>query len=482
MSSAAKGVGMMGAMVVLIVANFMDLMDTTVVNVALPAIQGDLGAGSASVEWMVAAYTLALAATLITGGRLGDIVGIRRVFLIGIAGFTVASVLAAVAFDAGVLVAARGLQGAFAGLMVPQVLAGVQALYPPERRAPVYGVVGFITGTASVVGPVLSGVIVSTGAFGFGWRAIFMINVPIGIVLFLAAIKVVPAARPGPAVRLDLPGTALVTAGVLAVILPLIEGRARGWPWWSWLLIVLGPLLLIAFAVRQRRLERSGDTPLIPLRLFADAGYRAGCVINFCFQAGLVAFFLFVTLYLQLALHFSALESGLVWLGLSVGALIGSSIASPLLARVGHRVMATGAVLFALSMILVATAAVDPSAGAAPRWWLLAGLLTIGGIGMGLIIVPVFDVALATVPAADAGSASGALNTIQQLGGSFGVAVIGVIFYTAATDAPTPATITAALHLAVAGSVAAILLAGLTALLHRTPARPRPHADLISAA
>ncbi len=471
MRATTKRVGVMGAMVVLIVANFMDLMDTTVVNVALPSIQADLGAGSASVEWMVAAYTLALAATLITGGRLGDIVGIRRVFLIGIAGFTVASVLAAAAFDAGVLVAARALQGAFAGLMVPQVLAGVQALYPPERRAPVYGVVGFITGTASVVGPVLSGVIVSTGAFGFGWRAIFMINVPIGIALFLAAIRLVPAARPGPAVRLDLPGTALVTAGVLCLILPLIEGRERGWPWWSWLLLVAGPLLLLAFAVRQRRLERAGRTPLIPLRLFADRGFRTGSVINFCFQAGLVGFFLFVTLYLQLALHFSALESGLVWLGLSVGALLGSAIAAPLLARVGHRLMAAGAALFACSMILVATVAVDPGTAAAPRWWMLAGLLAIGGIGMGLIIVPVFDVALATVPGADAGSASGTLNTIQQVGGSFGVAVIGVIFYTAATDTPTPATITAGLHLAIAGSVVALLLAGLAALLHRPRTR-----------
>ncbi|WP_161606184.1 DHA2 family efflux MFS transporter permease subunit [Microlunatus speluncae] len=474
MSSTTRRVRVMGAMVVLIVANFMDLMDTTVVNVALPSIQAELGAGPAAVEWLVAAYTLALAATLIIGGRLGDIVGLRRVFLIGIAGFTVTSVVAAAATDAGLLVAARALQGGFAGLMVPQVLAGVQALYPPERRAPVYGVVGFITGTASVVGPVLSGVIVSTGAFGFGWRAIFMINVPIGIALFLAAIRLVPATRPGPAVRLDLPGTALVTTGVLCLILPLIEGREHGWPWWSWVLLAVGPLLLIAFAVRQRRLERAGGTPLIPLRLFADRGYRTGCMINFCFQAGLVSFFLFLTLYLQQALRLGALQSGLVWLGLSLGALAGSSIAAPLLARIGHRVMAVGAALFALSMILVGT-----TAGTVSHWWALAGLLTIGGIGMGLIIVPVFDVGLATVPRTDAGSASGTLTTIQQLGGSFGVAVIGVIFYTAATAAPTPATITHGLHLAVAGSVIALLLAGLTALLHR--ARTPADAELVAA-
>ena len=463
------------AMVVLVVANFMDLMDTTVVNVALPSIQQDLDASPAALEWTVSAYTLGFAALLITGGRLGDIIGTRSVFLIGVAGFTIASTVAAAAGSGEVLVISRALQGSFAGLMVPQVLAGVQALYPPEERAPVYGLVGFITGTASVVGPILSGAIVTTGAFGLGWRAIFLINLPIGIALLIAARRLVPQARSEHPTRLDLVGVLLAMAGVLCLVFPLIEGRAKGWPWWSWLMLALAPLILVGFVGWQRRAERVGRTPLIPLRLFTDRGYRAGSLVNFCFQAGLVSFFLFFTLYLQQGLAYSAIRAGLVWLGLSLGALAGSAAAAALTARFGRRLMAVGALLFALSMILVARFAVSPHI-AVPAWWQFAGVLVVGGVGMGLVIVPVFDAALENVVVADAGSASGALNTIQQVGGSFGVAAIGAVFYGSTSARPGVDGITHAVHLSVLGSALALLLCAAASLLFR----PRAAADAVS--
>lgn len=463
-------------MVVLIAANFMDLMDTTVVNVALPSIQSDLAATGGQLEWMVGAYTLGLAAMLVTGGRLGDILGIRRVFMIGIVGFTLASLGAATAGAADWLIVARAAQGAFAGLMVPQVLAGVQALYPPAERAPIYGLVGFVTGSASVIGPILSGWLISSGSFGLEWRAIFLINVPVGVALTVVAAKVVPNARAARPPRLDLAGAGLLTAAIVCLALPLIDGREAGWPWWSWTLLGAAPVLIAAFAAWQFACERSGRTPLIPVHLLRNRGYAAGNVVNFCFQAGLVGIFLVLTLYVQQALGFTALSSGLVWLGFSLGTLAGSIAAAPLVGRMGPRLMSIGATLAAGAVIAV-TAMCPAPGGTQPHWPVLSAVLTIGGIGMGLLIVPLFDAALATVPTADAGSASGALSTVQQIGGTLGVALIGAVFYSVAGTHPTDQTLNDALHAASWGSVAAFSAAAVAGLAF---GRPRHRVELQS--
>jgi EmrB/QacA subfamily drug resistance transporter len=448
------------AMTVLIIANFIDLMDTTVVNVALPAIQNDLHATPADLEWVVGAYTLALAATLITGGRLGDIIGTRRTFVLGIAGFTLASLVAALAGSADVLVVARAVQGAFAGLMVPQVLAGVQSMYAPAERAPIYGLVGFITGTASVVGPIVGGWLVSSNAFGIGWRAIFMVNVPVGVALGIAAMLVVPNSRSAHSRRLDLPGVLLVTGGVLCLVFPLVEGRQAGWPLWAWLVLAAAPLFLAAFAVWQRR----STSPVVSLRLFRDRGYLAGSVVNLTFQAGLVGFFFLLSLYLQQALRYPALEAGLTWVGFSLGALAGSALSVPLVRRFGRRPMTAGALLTAGAVVWISLLAVAPGAGPVPTGWYFTPALVLGGFGMGLLIVPLYDAALETVPVAEAGSASGALSTVQQIGGSLGIAVMGAIFYTAATATPTEATITTGLRAASWGSAVAFTLAAVASL------------------
>lgn len=258
---------------------------------------------------------------------------------------------------------------------------------------------------------------------------------------------------------------------MLGIVFGLIEGREHGWPWWALLPLLIGPALLVAFVAWQLHVERLGGTPVIRIALFADRGFLSGTVINFCLQAGLVGFFLVVTVYLQRELGFTALRSGLVWLGLSLGALVGSMLAPRLVNRFGPIVMGVGALSFAISMIMVG--AVVTAAGNGLPWWWPAVLLIIGGVGMGLIIVPVFDVALATVPAADAGGASGALTTIQQIGGSLGIAVIGGIFFAATTDG-TPGAPTAGLWRAIEGCATALLLAGAGALwVHRVRRRNR---------
>ena len=457
------------AMVVLIVAGFMDLMDTTVVNVALPTMQRGLGASAAQLEWIVGGYTLGLVGALVLGGRLGDLLGRRSVFLAGVIGFTVASLLAASAPDAAVLIAARAVQGVFAGAMVPQVLANVQVLYSPRERPAVYGLVGFITGTASVIGPVLSGWLISTDAFGIGWRSIFAINVPIGALLAVVAAFVVPNSRSEHPSRLDVLGALLVTAAVLCLVLPLIDGRQDHWPIWAWIVLAASPVLFVAFvcweATVERRAAATGEgVPLIPLHLFRTRGYVAGSAVNLFFQAGLVGFFLFFTIYLQSALEYSPLQAGFSWLGFSLGTLCGSLVAVRLTASLGRRLVTLGAVMVGGAVVWLLLAASDPTVGARPDGWDFVGGLGLGGLGMGLLIVPLFDLTLEAVPTADAGAASGALSTIQQIGGALGVAAIGAVFYSVAGVAPDASSSTAALHAAAWGCVIAFAAAAAASL------------------
>ena len=440
-------------MVVLIVANFMDLMDTTVVNVALPSIRSDLGMDPAQLEWVVAAYTLGLAATLIAGGRLGDAYGRRVVFVIGIAGFTAASAFSAAATSGHMLDGMRALQGLFAGVMVPQVLAAVQELYAPERRGPIYGLVGFITGTASVVGPVLAGWLISIDAFGIGWRSIFAINVPVGILLIVAALILVPGRRSGGrSPRLDLAGGALAAAASVAIVLPLIEGRQAGWPAWCWVVLGVGLGCVALLVVRERALERRAGkqravAPFIPPHLFRNRGYRAGTMANFTYQAGLVGFFLFLTIYLQEVLRFSALESGLTWLGFSLGSLAGSVVVSmPPVSRSPRAAMLVGGLLTAGG--IVAASVIATATSVQVDAWSFAPALTMAGLGFGALIVPLYDATLASVPAVDAGAASGSLSMLQQFGGALGVAGIGGVFYALAGSQTVLADNQAALHAA----------------------------------
>ncbi len=315
---------------ILMFAAFMDLIDVTIVNVALPAIRSDLSASPAHLQWILGGYTLAFAVLLITGGRLGDIFGRQRIFVIGVAGFTATSLAACLSGSGDALVIARVVQGGFAALMVPQLLSTVQVLYPPKERAAVFGIVGAVSGTAAVIGPVLGGWLVTSDAFGIGWRSIFLINVPVGIALMALAITYVPNTTSQRATRLDLSGVALATVGLLLLVFPLIEGREQGWPVWIWAMLAASAMVLALFVVNQRRTERRTQSSLLPMHLFANRGFSAGIVTQAAFQGSIAGFVLALVIYLQSGLGFSAIHAGLVLLPFSLGPSSGSASRRPL--------------------------------------------------------------------------------------------------------------------------------------------------------
>ncbi|MER7754996.1 MFS transporter [Kitasatospora sp. NPDC097643] len=451
------------AMLILIFASFMDLLDSTIVNVGLPAIQKDIHATPGQLEWVVGGYTLAFAVVLITGGRLGDIVGRKTMFLTGVAGFTASSLAACLAHDGDLLVVARVVQGAFAALMVPQVLASVQALYKPKERAAVLGIIGAVSGMAAVAGPLLGGWLVSADAFGIGWRSIFVINIPIGLALLAAALRWVPNTRSSRPLRLDLPGLLLASAGLFLLVFPLVEGREAGWPGWIWAMLAASPLVLAVFVVNQRRRMRRDHSPLAPMHLFADRGFASGSIVQLCFSGALAGFFLILALYLQIGLHFSAIASGLTLLPFTAGAFVGSGVSVPLAQKAGKPLVIVGALMQAGGIAWVR--GIVDSHGAGLSGWDLLWPLALAGLGLGFLVVPLVDLALATVDVREAGAAAGVYSTFQQFGAALGVAVTGVVFFGKTHNGYDPTVMRTALLAGALVCVAGYLLAALAALL-----------------
>jgi EmrB/QacA subfamily drug resistance transporter len=460
------------AMGVLIFASFMDLLDATIVNVALPSIRTDLDATGAQLEWVVGGYLLAFAVLMITGGRLGDIFGRRRLFVTGVVGFTLGSALACVAPTIAVLLVARVVQGAFAAMMVPQVLSSVQALYAPRERAAMFGVIGAVSGMSAVIGPVLGGWLVSSDAFGIGWRSIFLINLPVGIALVVLALRWVPDTRSEHPLRLDPVGLVLATVGLLGVVYALIEGRDQDWAGWIWAVGLGGLAVLATFVVHQVRRERATGSALLPMRLFRDRGFSAGLVTQGAFQGSLAGFALVLTVYIQTGLGWSAIHAGLTMLPFSLGAFVGTAISVPLGMKLGKVVMVTGAGLQAAATVWV-LAVVHGQSDALSTWDLVPALV-VNGIGLGLLVVPLVDVALATIPTSEAGAASGTYGTIQQVGAALGVAVLGTVFFSMVGTSYDMSSLRSGLLAACWVAAGGYALSGLAALL--LPSRSQVHA------
>ena len=399
----------------------MTFLDFFIVNVALPAVQTDLHADAAAVSLVVAGYGLTFAAGMITGGRLGDLYGRRRMFAIGLILFTLTSAACGLAPDASALVIARVLQGAAGAIVTPQVLAILGTVYAGSRRATAFAAYGFAMGIAGVLGQLFGGILIDADVFGLGWRAIFLINVPVGIAT-LAFAGAIPESR-GQRVRLDLRGVVLVVAAVAALVLPLVEGREHGWPVWTWVSFALVPVLAAATMAHLRTGLRHGRPMLVDLALFRAPGFALGSLTAMTFALVPPAFFFVLALYLQQGRGFSAVFSGTVFASVGAGYFLALIVAAPLAARLGKQVLAAGSVAVAVGCAVLADAA-----GAASSLDLLPGLALVG-FGIGLVLVPVSSVALQHVPAAEAGSAAGVFATAQQVGGATGVAVIGVIFF-----------------------------------------------------
>jgi EmrB/QacA subfamily drug resistance transporter len=413
------------AALVMIVAALMDLVDATIVNVALPSVGRDLHASATQLEWLVSAYLLAFAATLILAGRLGDLLGRKRLFLLGVGGFGVASLLCGLAQTPGELIAARALEGVAAATLTPQVLATFRALFEGKERGAAFGLYGAVGGIASAAGLVLGGVLTDADLFGWGWRTIFLVNVPIAVAVLAAAAVLVPESRAPEARRPDLLGSAVLAGALVAIVAPLLEGRRLGWPLWCWLTIALGLLVLAGLGVLDAR--RRHVAPLLPTRLLAVPAVGAGLLVQLAFSAALQGFVLVFALWLQAGQHFSPLRAGVTTLAFSVGAFLTAGAAVPLAVRFGRLVLAAGGVLMAAGIVGVDIAA--HHAGARVDPWALVPGLAIAGAGLGLLVVPLVDVVLSAVPGDEAGEASGVFSTAQQLGGALGVALIGSLFF-----------------------------------------------------
>lgn len=464
----------LAAVCVLLLASFMDLMDSTIVNVALPTIGSEVNASPAQLQWIVSGYLLAFAAVLVPAGRLGDVIGRRTLFVAGAAGFTLASLLAGLAGSGVELVLLRVIQGACAGLMIPQVLGSVQALFAPHERAGVYGIAGAVTGLAAVAGPLVGGALVTGDPFGLGWRSVFLINVPVGVVLITAALLIVPDTRSEHPLRLDLLGAVLATAAVLALVLPLVEGRQLGWPRWMFAVLALAPILVVTFVLVERRRNATGQAPLLPMHLFRHRGFSAGLATQLAFQASVIGYFLILTVALQIGFGFTPWQAGLVVLPFSIGAAVSSGAAAALIAKIGRVLVVTGAFLQAVGVAW--TIAVINGADTGLTVGSFIAPLALAGIGLGLVIVPLTDTALAAVPVDDAGSASGALSTFQQVGAALGVAVTGSAFFGAAGTG-TPNDLTTAFAVGAWTAVAAAVLASLAALFLPSHDIVQGHAD-----
>ncbi|MCF2529772.1 MFS transporter [Yinghuangia sp. KLBMP8922] len=406
----------------------MDLLDVTIVNVAIPAIQGELGASYASIQWIAAAYALTFAVVLITGGRLGDIFGRRRLFLIGMTGFTVASLLCGISTGPGMLIGARAFQGFMAAIMVPQILAIVHVTFPPSERGKVFALYGGISGLAAISGPLVGGLLIKGDVFGWGWRPIFLVNIPVGILGIIATVVYVRESKAPHALKLDLVGVGLVTTGLLMLVYPLVQGRELGWPWWTYASMAASVPLFAVFVWYEGVKTRRDGSPLVELGLFRARSFSAGMLVLLLFQGCMAAFFLTWSLYQQLGLGWEPLHAGLAGVPFTIGVSVAAGASIQLLVpRLGRKVLSLGALVMASGML--AYAVVVDHYGTAISAWHMAVPLFVAGAGMGMLLPPLADTVLSGVAEKDAGSASGVLNAVNQLGNAVGIALIGVVFF-----------------------------------------------------
>ncbi|MBH1935338.1 MFS transporter [Streptomyces sp. AV19] len=406
----------------------MDLVDVTIVNIAMPSISKDLGASFSVLQWITEGYALAFAAGLITGGRLGDIFGRRRIFLLGMSGFTVASMLCGVAADPHVLVASRILQGGTAALMVPQVLAIVHSTFPAHERGKVFGMFGAIVGLGAVSGPILGALLTEWNLFGLEWRPIFLVNLPVGIAGLILGRRFISESRSADALKLDLAGVAMATLGIVMFLYPLTQGRELGWPLWGWLSMA-GSAVVLALFVRYERYKKVKDgSPLVELSLFSVKSFAGGIGVQLAFGIVCGIFFLCWTLYMQLGLGWSPLRAGLTGIPFSIAVSVAAGMSvQKLVPRFGRKVLQAGALVMAAGVLSYIWEVGHYGADIQP--WQMALPLVVMGAGMGLIVAPLTEAVIAEVPREHSGSASGLINTTQQLGNAVGLGLVSVVFF-----------------------------------------------------
>lgn len=439
-------------------AAVMDQLDTTVINVAAPTVRADLGGSPAVLQWLSAGYTLPFAALLIIGGRLGDLYGRRRMFLVGLVGFTAASLACAAAAAPALLIAARVVQGGFGAVLIPQGFGIVRSVFSREEMPLAFGAFAPALGLSSVFGPTLAGALIGADVLGTGWRMIFLINVPIGLAALGGALAFVPRHQHRTRMQLDLLGVTLVTVAAVLVIYPLVQGPELGWPWWCFAMIASGLTMFAAFIAYERATRRAA---VIEASLLANRTFTAGLTVAVAFFAAVGGFLFAFGLYLQLGLRFSPLHAGLTALPTSVGILLSATASRWLTPRLGRRLLHAGLLIVTLGLVVLA--ATTAHFGLALTTWNVTPGALLVGLGMGLVFGPLFGVILGAVSDSEVGSASGTLSAVQQLGGVLGVAGITTMYFALAGHAH--ATTTAATTTALAAASAVVVAFGLVFLL-----------------
>ncbi|AIJ13583.1 putative actinorhodin transporter [Streptomyces anthocyanicus] len=416
------------ALGVILGAEIMDLLDGTVMNVAAPAVRADLGGSLSVIQWITVGYTLAFAVLLVVGGRLGDIYGRKRMFVVGAVGFTAASVLCSVAAGPEMLTAARFLQGGLGALMIPQGLGLIKQMFPPKETAAAFGAFGPAIGLGAVLGPIVAGFLVDADLFGTGWRSVFLINLPIGVAVIVGAVLLLPEGKAPVRPKFDVVGMALVTSGLTLLIFPLVQGRERGWPAWAFVLMLAGAAVLVGFVAHELRQERRGGATLIELSLLRRSRYAAGLAVALVFFTGVSGMSLLLALHLQIGLGFSPTRAALTMTPWSVFLVVGAILTGAVLgSKFGRKALHGGLVVLALG-VLIMLLTIGDQAGGLTSWELVPGI-AVAGLGMGIMIGLLFDIALADVDKQEAGTASGVLTAVQQLGFTVGVAVLGTLFF-----------------------------------------------------
>lgn len=457
---------------VVLAAECMDLLDGTVVNVAAPTIHRTLHTSSTGLQWIIGGYPLALAVGLLVGGRLGDLFGRRTMFLAGVTGFTLASTVCGLAPSTAVLIGARLCQGLAGAMMIPQGLGLMREVFPPDDLKRAFGLFGPVMGSAAMLGPIVGGGLIALDIVHDAWRPVFLINLPVGVIATAAAVRLLPRVRVRHAHELDAVGAVLATVASASLIYPLIQGRSLRWPSWSFVMMGASLVLFVVLAAHLRHRRRSHRDPLIEPSVFAQRGYSAGVLVLMLFFGGMVGSMLGLTLFMQLGEHFSAIHAGLTVVPFSLGTAFTAPVAAGLMQRLGGRVLIQAGALVTLAGYVMLVLVLESVSSISS--WGLAGPLLLIGLGMGLFIVPVFDTVVAAVTDAELGSASGALNAIQQLGGAIGVAGLGTVFFSALPAAGFLGGLRHLLWWQVGGLV---LLLALTPLLPRV-ARPDGEAAL----
>ncbi|CAN5611612.1 MFS transporter [soil metagenome] len=416
------------ALVVLLAGMFMSLLDTTIVNVALPTIRTSLDASEATLSWIISGYALAFGLVLIPAGRIGDRFGHKWVFFTGLAVFTLGSIACGLAQDDTQLIIARVIQGLGGGIFFPPVTAFIQLLFPPRMRGKAFGIMGAVIGVSSALGPIVGGLIIEAFGEESGWRWIFAVNVPIGIVALIAAAVLLPAGAEGKKLSTDVVGLLLLGSSLVALLVPLIQGEDEGWPLWTYVSLVGGVVLLVLFALWERRVAARGAEPLVPPHLFSHPAFTGGTILALVFFAAFTSIFFTISILWQAGLGHTALESGLVSIPFAIGNIIGASQSDRLAQLLGRTVLVIGNGLLSLGLIaLFLILLLVPTADLTN--WELLGPLLVAGFGAGLFIAPNARFIVATVDRSEAGAASGVIGTMQRVGSAIGIAVIGSVLF-----------------------------------------------------